>query len=94
MISRPQPERVVLDCGVKKLSAERGLSTVKSVEGVEMRALHAEHCLLEITQPNVRLEVGQTIELWVHYSDATVSLHDRMFGVRNGRVEDTFQIER
>jgi D-serine deaminase-like pyridoxal phosphate-dependent protein len=94
VISRPQPMRVVLDCGVKRLSAERGLSTVKSVEGVEVKALHAEHCLLEITQPNVHLEVGQKIELWVHYSDATVSLHDCMFGVRNGRVEDTFKIQR
>jgi D-serine deaminase-like pyridoxal phosphate-dependent protein len=94
VISRPQPDRAVLDCGVKHLSAERGLSTVKDIEGAEIKAQHAEHCLLEITRPDVRLEVGRKIELWVHYSDATVNLHDRMYGVRNAEVEDEFKIER
>ena len=31
--------------------------------------------------------------LWAHYSDATASLHRRMFGVRAGRVEETFLLE-
>jgi D-serine deaminase-like pyridoxal phosphate-dependent protein len=93
VISRPQRDRAVLDCGVKQLSGERGLSTVKGLEGVEVKALHAEHCLLEVTRPNVRLEVGEKIELWVHYSDATVNLHNRMFGVRKGEVEEVFVIE-
>lgn len=93
VISRPQPDRAVLDCGVKQLSGERGLSTVKGIEGVEMTSLHAEHCLLEITRPSARLEVGEKIELWVHYSDATVNLHDRMYGVRKGEIQDVFKIE-
>jgi D-serine deaminase-like pyridoxal phosphate-dependent protein len=93
VISRPQEDRAVLDCGVKQLSGERGLSTVKDLEGVEVKALHAEHCLLGITRPNVRIEVGEKIELWVHYSDATVNLHNRMFGVRKGEVEEIFVVE-
>lgn len=93
VISRPEPNRAVLDCGVKQLSAERGLSEVKGIDGVEMRALHAEHCLLEIARPNVRLDVGRKVELWVHYSDATVNLHHRMYGVRNGVVEEVFSIQ-
>lgn len=93
VISRPEPSRAVLDCGLKKLSAERGLSTVKGIDGVEIRALHAEHGLLEIRNPDARLDVGRKIELWVHYSDATVNLHNRIYGVRNGGVEDVFTIE-
>lgn len=94
VISRTQPDRAVLNCGVKELSAERGLSSVKGIEGIEMKALHAEHCLLEITRPDVRLEIGQKIELWVHYSDGTVNLHDEMYGMRKGTVEEVFKIER
>lgn len=93
VISTPNPNRAVLGCGVKHLSGERGLSTVKDIEGVEMKALHAEHCLLEIARPDARLEVGRKVELWVHYSDATVNLHDRMYAVRKGEVEDVFRIE-
>ncbi|MGH9612045.1 MAG: DSD1 family PLP-dependent enzyme, partial [Bryobacteraceae bacterium] len=63
------------------------------IDGVEIRALHAEHGLLEIRNPDARLDVGRKIELWVHYSDATVNLHNRIYGVRNGEVEDVFTIE-
>ena len=94
VVSRPEPTRAVVDCGVKALSGERGLSTLKGIEGVEMKALHAVHAPLEIHDPRTCLEVGQKVEFWVHYSDATVHLHDRMYGVRNGEIEEVFKIER
>jgi D-serine deaminase-like pyridoxal phosphate-dependent protein len=93
VISRPEPHRAVIDCGLKELSAERGLSVVKDVDGVELKALHAEHGLIELQNPDARLELGQKVELWVHYSDATVNLHHRMYGMRKGEVETIFQIE-
>jgi D-serine deaminase-like pyridoxal phosphate-dependent protein len=92
-VSAPEPRRAVIDCGVKALSAERGLSVVKGLNGVELKALHAEHGLLEIQSAEAGLEVGQRVELWVNYSDATVNLHQRMYGVRNGRIEHIFRIE-
>jgi D-serine deaminase-like pyridoxal phosphate-dependent protein len=94
VISRPDPRRAVLDCGVKALSGERGLSVLKGIEGVEIKALHAVHAPLEIHDPDICLEVGQKIEVWVQYHDGTVNLHDRMYGVRNGTVEEIFHIER
>jgi len=36
------------------------------------------------------IEVGRKIELAVHYQDATVNLHNRMYGVRNGQIEENF----
>jgi D-serine deaminase-like pyridoxal phosphate-dependent protein len=93
VISTPEPNRAVIDCGMKELSAERGLSTVKGMDGIELKALHAEHGLLEIQNADSRLDVGRRIELWVHYQDATVNLHNRMYGVRNGEVEGIFKIE-
>jgi len=93
VISQPTRQRAVVDCGVKELSAERGLSTVKGIDGVELKALHAEHGLLEIRNPNAGVKIGQKIELWVQYSDATVNLHREMYGVRNGEVEEVLTIE-
>ena len=93
VISRPEPGRAVVDCGLKELSAERGLSTVKGIEGVELQAQHAEHGLLKIGNPAAGVTVGQKIELWVQYSDATVNLHRQMYGLRNGEVEEVFAIE-
>jgi D-serine deaminase-like pyridoxal phosphate-dependent protein len=93
VISRPEPHRAVIDCGLKELSAERGLSQVKGLDCAELKALHAEHGLIELGNPTRRVDLGEKIELWVHYSDATVNLHQRMYGVRNGRVETVFSIE-
>jgi D-serine deaminase-like pyridoxal phosphate-dependent protein len=94
VISTRGPGHAVIDCGVKAISGERGLPTVKDIPGASLKALHAEHGLLEIqADSQVSLGVGQKIELWVLYSDATVNLHSAMYGVRNGKVEEVFQIE-
>jgi D-serine deaminase-like pyridoxal phosphate-dependent protein len=93
VISVRDSNHAVIDCGVKELSAERGLSTIKNLPGVTLKALHAEHGLLEIDAGSGSpLEVGQRVELWVHYSDATVNLHSSLYGVRHGRIEEVFQI--
>lgn len=94
VVSTRPPGHAVIDCGVKALSGERGLSLVKDLPGVSLKALHAEHGLLEIKPDSqVSLEVGQKIELWVLYSDATVNLHSSLYGVRHRKVEEVFRIE-
>ena len=95
VISTSSPGHAVIDCGVKAISGERGLPTVKDMSGIRLKALHAEHGLLEIQSQtrSLRLTVGQKIELWVHYSDATVNLHSSLYGVRHGQVEEVFRIE-
>jgi D-serine deaminase-like pyridoxal phosphate-dependent protein len=94
VISKRGSRKAVIDCGVKAISGERGLSKVKAIDGVHLKALHAEHGLLEIDQELARpLEIGQRIELWVRYSDATVNLHTFLHGVRHGEVEEIFRIE-
>ena len=94
VISMRGAQHAVVDCGVKAMSGERGLSTVRDLPGVRLKALHAEHGLLEIqTDSTIALTVGQKIELWVHYSDATVNLHSSLYGVRHGQLEEVFRIE-
>ena len=94
VISTRGREHAVIDCGVKAISGERGISTVKDMPGVHLKALHAEHGLIEIEPLSaVALEIGQKIELWVYYSDATVNLHSSLYGVRHGQIEEVFRIE-
>jgi D-serine deaminase-like pyridoxal phosphate-dependent protein len=83
----------VLDCGVKAISGERGLPTLKNIAGARLTALHAEHAIVELDDQSPSLTPGQKVEVWVHYSDATVNLHSRMYGVRHGELEEIFSIE-
>jgi D-serine deaminase-like pyridoxal phosphate-dependent protein len=84
----------VLDCGVKAVSGERGLPCLKGIDGAKLNALHAVHGLVEITDPSARMTVGQQVELWVYYSDGTINLHQKMYGIRGAAVEEVFTIER
>lgn len=93
VISRTKNERLVLDVGLKTISRERGLPLLKNMDGARLRDLHAEHAILDILDPNLPVQVGDQLEVWAHYSDATVNLHRQMFGVRDGKVEEIFPLE-
>lgn len=82
-----------MDAGCKVIGGERGLTSVKTLSGLRIRALHAEHAPIEILDSNTNVEVGDKIEILVHYHDGTVNLHRHMYGMRSGRVDDVFTIE-
>lgn len=93
VISKTPDDRIVVDAGVKAISGERGLPSVKGISGLRLKALHAEHSPIEIVDSGVAVEVGDKIEIIVHYHDGTIQLHSRLYGVRNGKVEQVFTIE-
>ncbi len=94
VVSKRDAAHAILDCGVKAISGERGLPELKGVEGAKLVALHAEHALIDILPDSLSgIEVGKKFEVWVQYSDATVNLHSRMYGVRNGEVEEVIKIQ-
>jgi D-serine deaminase-like pyridoxal phosphate-dependent protein len=93
VISKTPGVRIVVDSGVKALSGERGLPTVKNNSSLRLKALNAEHAVIEIVDSSVPVNVGDKIEIWARYHDGTVHLHQRMYGIRTGAVEEVFEIE-
>ena len=93
VLSKTEGERIVVDAGLKSLSCEHGIPTAKDMPGLSVRRLTAEHGIIDLKDPATPVDVGDKIEIWVHYSDATVNLHDRIWGIRDGLVEETFQVE-
>ena len=93
VISKTPGERIVLDAGVKAISGERGLPSLKGIDGLKLKVLHAEHAPVEIVGPGVNVEVGDKLEVAVQYHDGTIHLHKCIYGIRDGRVERVFPIE-
>ncbi len=93
VISKTTNDRVIVDAGVKAISGERGLPSVKGLTGLRVKALHAEHAPVELLDQANAPAVGDKIELSVRYHDGTVHLHRQMFGIRKGAVEEVFTIE-
>lgn len=93
VISKTPGERIVVDAGFRAMSGENGLPSIKGTNGLRAKALHIEHTIIEITDPALSVEVGDKIEIWVHFLDQTLGLHDHIYGVRKGAVEEVLKIE-
>jgi D-serine deaminase-like pyridoxal phosphate-dependent protein len=93
VISKTGNERVIADVGLKAISSERGLPVLKDADGARLRKLNAEHAIIDLHEPSLPMAVGDQIEIWAHYGDATINLHERLYGIRNGALEEMFRIE-
>jgi len=87
VISRPIPTRIVTDSGFKSLSTQGTYPEPKGIANVGGVRMSAEHGSIDLEAPNTDVKVGDKLEWHVGYTDATVVLHETMYGVRNGIVE-------
>jgi D-serine deaminase-like pyridoxal phosphate-dependent protein len=90
--SRPTPQRVILDAGFKTMP--RGFANPKplGLPAVQSFVLSAEHGNIALEAPSDQPRVGDCVDIIVGYSDATVVLHDVLYGVRNGVVEAVWPV--
>ena len=90
--SRPAPDRIVTDAGFKTLpGAERQPQAVGLANVVNISP-SAEHGVITLSAPNTSVQVGDLLDFLVGYGDATVFLHDAMYGVRKGIVETVWPV--
>jgi D-serine deaminase-like pyridoxal phosphate-dependent protein len=92
VISRPVPERAVVDAGLKAYTTESGLPVVHGLPGVECVRVSDEHGVLQFSDPSHPLKVGERVMLIPGHCDPTVNLHDWYVGVRKRRVEALWPI--
>lgn len=87
VISRPAPDRAVVDAGSKSLSADYGPARPKGLPGVEYRGGGDEHGVLTLGAGSLDLQVGDLVELYPSHGCTTVNLHERFYGIRNDHLE-------
>ncbi len=92
VMSRPHPQRAVLDAGLKALSVDSGMPAVVGYPGVKYVRAADEHGTLEISQSDCPIAIGEKIRLIPGHCDPTVNLHDWYVGIRNERVEAIWPI--
>jgi D-serine deaminase-like pyridoxal phosphate-dependent protein len=92
VVSRPTRERVVVDAGRKTMNIEYSMPEAVGMPGIQLARLSAEHGILKINDPATDLKIGDKINFFVGYEDLTVFLHNRLYGVRKGKVEVIWDI--
>lgn len=92
VMSKPAPDRAVVDAGLKAHSVDSGMPNVVGYPGVEFAGASDEHGVLKISNPNSPLKLGDKIKLIPGHCDPTVNLYDCYVCVRNGVVEALWPI--
>ena len=92
VVSRPHASRMIVDTGLKVLAKEFGIPQPVGVTGVEMTGLSEEHGKMQVSDENVSLTPGDTLEILPTHCCTTVNLHDRYYGIRDGIVESVWEI--
>ncbi|MEQ8786682.1 MAG: DSD1 family PLP-dependent enzyme [Pirellulaceae bacterium] len=87
VVSRPAPNRAIIDAGRKTLNIEQTNPLVVDRPGVEVARLSAEHGLLQLAPEAQDLRIGERLTVIPGYSDLTAVLHDEFLGIRDGKLE-------
>jgi len=87
VISRPNPETAILDVGLKGITIDHGIPELIGVPGGRITRLSEEHAKVELSDPAVKLVPGDKVEIIPSHACTTISLHDTLYGIRNGRLE-------
>jgi len=91
VVSRPSAPQVVTDAGLKSVTPEHGMPLVKGRPDLECHALSEEHGRLR-AQGEPGLEIGDLLEFVPGHGCTTVNLHDTLYAVRAGRLEEIWPI--
>jgi len=92
VISRPAPDRIVTDAGLKAMTKDFGWPEPFQAPGVTVRGLSEEHGTLDVTDPGVALRPGDKLRFIPNHGCTTINLHDRFHVVRDGALVDVWPI--
>jgi D-serine deaminase-like pyridoxal phosphate-dependent protein len=93
VVSKPRPDKFIVDAGLKSISAEHSLPPIKGRSDIECVALNAEHGHYKLKQSPSSPFVGDKLEMLPTHVDTTVCLHDNYVLVRKGEVNGMLKIE-
>jgi D-serine deaminase-like pyridoxal phosphate-dependent protein len=93
VISRPTPEKAVIDVGRKGIGGEFGPPRVKSIPGASVSSFGSEEHTSISLPPGSRVAVGDQLEIIPSHGCTTSNLYREFLVYRNGVVEDVWPIE-
>jgi hypothetical protein len=91
VVSRPTPERAVLDAGSKVLTSDqyyvKHFGRLVDYPGAFIASLSEEHAIIDLSQCAERPGIGEVVNVIPNHCCAVTNMVDEVYGVRNGKVE-------
>ncbi|MCJ7625169.1 MAG: DSD1 family PLP-dependent enzyme [Anaerolineaceae bacterium] len=95
VISRPEragaEQLAILDVGRKAIDNSYGFPEVKFPSGT-IFSMPQEHSRLKVDPSNSKLKVGDKVEIWVRDANGTINMYDKIYAIRDQRVEAVWDI--
>ena len=93
VVSRPTGEKIITDAGVQSLANDYGIPLVKHHPELSYLYLSEEHgSFLAPGDTSTDFAVGDQIQVHPGHCCSAANLHDTVFAVRNGVVEDVWAV--
>ncbi len=93
IVSRPTPERAIIDAGRKAMNVEVDMPRVPGRDDIHVERLSAEHGQLKLDASAQGLKVGDRLQLVPGYADLTVALHNQFYAFRGGKLVNVIPVE-
>jgi len=87
VMSRPSPDRAIVDAGLKAFSTDSGMPVLPDFTDAVLARASDEHGRIDIKGRVEGLEIGDKVRLTPGHCDPTVNLYDWYIGIRHNRVE-------
>lgn len=93
VMSHPEPQRSLADCGQKAMGLDFGLPVVDGAPGVSVIRMSAEHGFLNV-EPGAEGMADMGEKLWLVPSDVgtCVNLYDYINAVRDGKLQAVWNV--
>jgi len=91
LLSRPVPERLVFDIGLKSMTSVFGWPEI--IDGPQMKTeyLSEEHAVFTLRDPDIeKLMGGDKVQFLPSHCCTTINLHDTYFIQHNNYIVDTW----
>lgn len=92
VMSRPDPERVIIDAGIQSMANDYGAPLAKDHPELSFAYLSEEHGQFLVRDgARTALDLGDRIEVHPGHCCSAANLHDLVYAVRGGMVEEVWQ---
>jgi D-serine deaminase-like pyridoxal phosphate-dependent protein len=99
VVSHNRPDRMIVDGGSKTFSSDRastgepGFGRVVDAPAAAFDRMNEEHGFIDLKTASRRFEIGDKLRIIPNHICVAVNLHELVYGVRGGKVEEMWKVE-
>ena len=99
VVSHVDADRMIVDGGSKTFSSDRlssggpGHGRVREAPGAVFHKMNEEHGFIDLAKAERSFQIGEKVRIIPNHICVAVNLHEYVYGVRGGKVEEVWSVE-